>query len=417
VNLAERKWLRLFTLGLLFFAQGIPWGFMAITLYGYLAEHGATADTLANVTTATVLPFAFKWVAGPIVDAFSSKRFGRRRPWIVGAQLMMALSLAALLLLGDFGEHVTLLFILIFAHTVFNALQNVAVDGLAIDLLDKAERGRASGIMYGSKYLGGMAGSAGIGVVIAHAGMRAGIVVMVIVLLAIMVVPLFVKERPAEQLEQLTQLSVAAKLTATLRSIGQAFSTRNAQLTALVMVWMNLALGMLNPVSGVLFMQHLGWKQEEYSAVTGGFGLPAGFVASLAAGFLADLVGRRRLAALACATTAAGWLTFALNPQWWHDHSFIYALSIVEPLSNAVLTVSLWALCMDTSNPKVGATQFAVYTSLTNLSTVVGAKLLGANALSWWTFRQTYIVAALLQLVIIGLLPLIRPPRRAPASA
>ena len=82
-----------------------------------------------------------------------------------------------------------------------------------------------------------------------------------------------------------------------------------------------------------------------------------------------------------------------------------------------MLTVSLWALCMDTSNPKVGATQFAVYTSLTNLSTVVGAKLLGANALSWWTFRQTYIVAALLQLVIIGLLPLIRPPRRAPASA
>src|SRR6185312_186263 len=113
-----------------------------------------------------------------------------------GAQFMMALSLAALLLLGNFGEHVDLLFILIFAHTVFNALQNVAVDGLAIDLLDKAERGRASGIMYGSKYLGGMAGSAGIGVVIERAGMHAGIVVMVVVLLAIMVVPMFVKERP-----------------------------------------------------------------------------------------------------------------------------------------------------------------------------------------------------------------------------
>ena len=53
MNLAERRWLRLFTLGLLFFAQGIPWGFMAITLLGYLAEHGATADTLANITTVT----------------------------------------------------------------------------------------------------------------------------------------------------------------------------------------------------------------------------------------------------------------------------------------------------------------------------------------------------------------------------
>ncbi|HSN27426.1 MAG TPA: MFS transporter [Kofleriaceae bacterium] len=402
MNLAERRWLRLFTLGLLFFAQGIPWGFMAITLLGYLAEHGATADTLANMTTATVLPFAFKWTAGPIVDALSSKRFGRRRPWIVGAQLMMAVSLAALLLLGDFSEHVDAMFTLIFAHTVFNALQNVAVDGLAIDLLDKAERGRASGIMYGSKYLGGVAGSAGVGVVIAHAGMRAGIVVMVIVLLAIMLVPLFVKERAHDEHAKMSFVE-------TLRSIPRAFSTRSAIVAAVVMTWMNLAVGMLNPVAGVLFMQHLHWKQEEYAAVTGGFGLPVGFVASLSAGFLADLVGRRRLAALACIVTAAGWLVFAFNDQWWHHHGFIYALSMLEPLANAVLTVSLWALCMDTSDRKVGATQFAAYTSLTNLSTVVGAKLLGANVLSYLSFEQTYIFAALLQLVIVALLPFVSP--------
>jgi PAT family beta-lactamase induction signal transducer AmpG len=262
--------------------------------------------------------------------------------------------------------------------------------------------------MYGSKYLGGMAGSAGIGVVIAHAGMRAGIVVMVIVLLAIMLVPLFVKERPGELHEQ-------SSFVDTLRSIPRSFSTRSALVAALVMTWMNLALGMLNPVSGVLFMQHLHWTQQEYSAVTGGFGLPVGFAASLAAGFLADLVGRRRLAALACIVTAAGWLVFAFNEPYWHVHGFIYALSMIEPLANAVLTVSLWALCMDTSNPKVGATQFAAYTSLTNLSTVLGAKLLGANALSWWSFKQTYIVAAMLQLVIVALLPLIKP--RVPAEA
>ena len=30
-SLAERRGLRLFTLSVLFFAQGIPWGFMAIS--------------------------------------------------------------------------------------------------------------------------------------------------------------------------------------------------------------------------------------------------------------------------------------------------------------------------------------------------------------------------------------------------
>jgi MFS family permease len=234
--------------------------------------------------------------------------------------------------------------------------------------------------------------------------MRAGIVTMVIVLLAITLVPLFVKERTHEEHARVSILD-------TLKSIPRAFSTRSALVAALVMTWMNLALGMLNPVSGVLYLQHLHWSQDEYANVTGGIGLPVGFIASLSAGFLADLVGRRRLAALACIVTAGGWLVFAFNEPWWQHRGFIYALSMIEPLANATLTVCLWALCMDTSDRKVGATQFAAYTSLTNLSTVVGAKLLGANVLAYLSFRQTYIFAAMLQLVIVALLPFVKPRR------
>ena len=40
---------------------------------------------------------------------------------------------------------------------------------------------------------------------------------------------------------------------------------------------------------------------------------------------------------LACIVTAAGWLVFAFNDQWWHVHGFIYALSMIEPLANATL--------------------------------------------------------------------------------
>ena len=179
---------------------------------------------------------------------------------------------------------------------------------------------------------------------------------MVIVLLAIMVVAMFVKECPHEHPEQ---LSVADKLAETFRSITRAFSTRTALLTALVCVdeprARHVQPGLRRAVHAAPRLE-----QEEYAAVDRRLRLPAGFVASLGAGFIADL-RRRRLAAVACFATAAGWLVFAMNPQWWHYHRFIYALSIVEPLSNAVLTVSLWALCMDTSDPKVGATQFAAY--------------------------------------------------------
>ena len=44
---------------------------------------------------------------------------------------------------------------MIFLHNVFNSLQDVSVDALAVDLLPEDERGKANGLMFGSKYLGG----------------------------------------------------------------------------------------------------------------------------------------------------------------------------------------------------------------------------------------------------------------------
>lgn len=50
------------------------------------AEIGAFVGSL-------YLPWAFKWVLGPVVDTISSDRLGRRRAWIVSAQLGMILTL------------------------------------------------------------------------------------------------------------------------------------------------------------------------------------------------------------------------------------------------------------------------------------------------------------------------------------
>jgi MFS transporter, PAT family, beta-lactamase induction signal transducer AmpG len=137
VSLAERRWLRLFTLCVLYVAQGIPWGFMATTLPTYLVSHGV--EDIGTVIAMTYLPFAFKWVWGPIIDAFTIPRFGRRRPWIVFAQAMMALTVFAMVTF-DVTRDVQLLVQMIFIHTVFNSIQDVSVDALAVDLLPENER-------------------------------------------------------------------------------------------------------------------------------------------------------------------------------------------------------------------------------------------------------------------------------------
>jgi len=60
VSLAERRGLRLFTLCVMYVAQGIPWAFTAITLPAYLGASGrVTDDALGAGVARTTLPYSF----------------------------------------------------------------------------------------------------------------------------------------------------------------------------------------------------------------------------------------------------------------------------------------------------------------------------------------------------------------------
>ncbi len=401
MSLAERRWLRMFTLCVLYLAQGIPWGFMAITLPTYLAGHGLDAAAVGAALAMTTLPYSFKWVWGPIMDTFTIPSLGRRRPWILFAQGMMAVTAGALILIPDLTANLDALAWMILIHTVFNSMQDVAVDALAVDLLEPQERGRANGLMYASKYAGGVIGAAGLATVIDGYGLRSAIVVQTVILLAIMMVPLLVHERSGPP-------PARPRFGDVVRSLGKAFRLRSAILGAALMLYANIAIGMMTAIATVLFVQELGWSQTEYVQITGGPGLALGLGGSVLGGFLADKVGHRRLAAIAAGTLALFWFGFAAAEAWWTNRTFIYALFLVEPLCQSVMTVSLFALCMDISWPKIAATQFTTYMALVNFSTTLGFKLAG-HAQGWWTYRGIYIVAATLQLGVVALLPWIDP--------
>lgn len=403
MSLAERRWLRLFTLCVLYVAQGIPWGFMAITLPAYLAARGLDAAAVGGALAMTTLPYSFKWVWGPIIDAFTLPRFGRRRPWIVLAQGMMAVTVGALILVPDLTQDLELLMWMVFVHTVFNSLQDVAVDALAIDLLPEEERGQANGLMYASKYGGGILGGAGMATLIASVGLRAALTAQVVVLAAIMLVPLLVRERrgPAPQ---------PPKIGEVVRSLLRAFTVRSAIACGVLMLGANLAIGMLSANANVLFVQELGWDQAEYAQLTGGPGLVLGLGGAVLGGFLADKVGHRRLAVIASLVLAATWTGFALGEAWWTDRAFVYGVLLIAPLAEAVWTVSLFALCMDVVWPRIAATHFTAYMAFANLSTTWGYKYAG-QASEWWTYQGVYLVGAGLQLAVTLVVLLIDPHR------
>lgn len=401
-SLSGRPHLRLFTLCSLYLAQGIPWGFMAITLPAYLADRGLGTAAVGATMSMTTLPYTFKFIWGPLIDSFTIPSLGRRRPWILLAQLMMALTVIAMIAIPDLTAGLAALSWMILIHNVFNALQDVSVDALAVDILTDKERGRVNGLMYGSKYLGAFIGGAGMATVIEWSGLRAALIVQTAVLLAIMLVPLLVRERPPDAtVERPSVRRVASGLFA-------AFRLRSTLLGVALAIAIMMGTGILQAASAVLFTQQLGWDAAEYARIVGGPGLWVGLAGSALGGFLADRVGHRRLAAIASIALAGLWLLFAASEPLWTERWFVYLLFLAEPLCQSIMIVSLFALFMDISSPLVAGSQFTAYMALFNLSTTIGLRLAGSldEALD---YSGVYALAGAIQIAATVILPFIDP--------
>ena len=123
----------------LYFVQGLPFGFQANALPNYLRASGVSLTGI-GLASALALPWALKAFWAPAVDRLGSEKFGRRKSWIVPLQGAMALSCCVAAWLPP-SAALTPLLILILLLNLFAATQDIAVDGLAVELLGEKELG------------------------------------------------------------------------------------------------------------------------------------------------------------------------------------------------------------------------------------------------------------------------------------
>ena len=101
--LAESSRMRYAAGSSMYFAQGIPQGLLGITIPAWLASQGVSASDIGSYLAVIVLPWAFKLVTGPFMDRFQFRPMGKRRPWVLAAQLGLSISL----LVGAMGMVLT----------------------------------------------------------------------------------------------------------------------------------------------------------------------------------------------------------------------------------------------------------------------------------------------------------------------
>ena len=184
----------------MYFAQGLPWGFASVTFAAYLIDNGTPVEDIAILFATVALPWTFKWIWGPVVDALFIEKYGPRRQWVLFAQAGMALTLGSLILVDNLNEQVELVTRVLFVHNIFASLQDVATDALAVEILQPDEVAKVNGFMFAAKRGGIIIGGAGLGVLVSYIEISGVILAQLALLLLIMWIPLTLIEKPGVKL-------------------------------------------------------------------------------------------------------------------------------------------------------------------------------------------------------------------------
>ncbi|MCH2065363.1 MAG: MFS transporter [Roseibacillus sp.] len=420
-SLSNSPILRVLTLCSLYVSQGLPQGFIHYALKNHLADQGFSTSDIGNVIAMISLPWAVKFLWGPVVDRFGIASMGKRRPWIIGAQAMTVVVLLILATVPGLDSNLRLLGLGILSVNIWTSLQDVCTDSLAVDLVPENQRGILNGFMYGCSYLGSFLGGTLIGYFLLMEGgsVQLALVVLSGCVFAIMLLPVFIRERSGEKLlpwtsgsSQLMEDEQHARSTGLLfRQIKQAFSRPIALTAALLAVGAHIGNSALNIIASRHFITEVGWDKKAYTLLESGvtfFSLGGAFIG----GFVASLLGAKRSVVLSGSLIALVWIIFSRLESHWSEEWLVRTNMCVLATLLGLFTVSLFTLFMNISDRRVAASQFTAYMALMNLSMFTGNKLAGPLEATLPSVPAAYLVSGIFHLGVMAFVILaIKPPR------
>ena len=435
--LADSRTQRVCTLCILYFAQGVPYGFMTITMANYLSGMGLSTQRVGELTAFALLPWTFKIIWAPIIDSLQFRGFGRRRPWIVMAQMLMALTLVGIYFAEPYmvGEEIDiersadLLLWVFFVHNVFAVLQDVVSDALAVDLLSENEQGAVNGAMWASKLLGMALGAGVLATIMDQSGIQGAVAAQIIVLLLIMLVPLLLVDRQGDKrfpwdAYESSKLEPSRQMRH--RSIGEilhdvirGFSMRTTMFFFVIVLLSLIGWGVMETILKTICNQQIGWSSTHTSVVMGYSYVPEAISAVLF-GFLGDKFGRKKMMILGMGGYGLVSILFALSSDYWGnsyptdwaadgywDNHIVWLYVVGYKVLLAIFVVNYLAESMALSWTSSSATMFTIFMTLSNVGHVLG-NLMAGDVERIFGAAHSFIAMGIFNLVILSLLIYVR---------
>ena len=125
------------------FASGLPLGLVWIAIPAWLTYRGFDIRTVGLFSLAQA-PWTFKFLWSPLMDRYSPGFLGRKRSWILLSQVFLIVGIGLLAAQGGSPRVAAVAAISLFV-AFWSASQDIAIDGYAVEILERAEQGMAVG--------------------------------------------------------------------------------------------------------------------------------------------------------------------------------------------------------------------------------------------------------------------------------
>ncbi len=389
------------------FACGVPLLLTGSVLQAWMTEEGVNLSVI-GLFALVGLPYTLKFLWAPVLDRFTLPFLGRRRGWLLSAQLAL---IASLIWLGysNPANSPWLLAAVAFLVTFFSASQDIVVDAYRREDLADEELGLGSSL-YVNGYRVGMLLAGGGGLILADfISFREVYLLMALSLLVGVVATLLTRE------PEVAEGTPKTLRDAVIKPFAEYFGRPEALMILLFIllykVGDTMAAAMTTP-----FYLDMGYSKSEIGAVVKLFGFWATIIGGLLGGVMMLRLGINRSLWIFGVLQAASTAAFAILVLVGHELAWLAAVIAFENLSGGMGTAAYVAFMASLTNKQFTATQYALLSSLMGIPRVFAAAPTGfmVESMGWGSF---FICCALVAIPGLLLLQRFAPWRSLQAAS
>jgi PAT family beta-lactamase induction signal transducer AmpG len=378
------------------FACGLPLLLTMSVLQAWMTDEGVDLSVIGMMALVG-LPYTLKFLWAPFLDRFTLPFLGRRRGWMLVAQIALTVSIAGLGQ-SDPIQNPWLLAFAAFLVTFFSASQDIAVDAYRREDLSDEELGLGSAL-YINGYRVGMLLASGGGLIMAdHMDFSMVYLILAGCMLPGILTTLLTPE-PATPAGTPRTMQEAV-----VEPMVEYFSRKDAILILVFILLYKVGDTMASAMTTPFYLD-IGFSKTEIGAVVKLFGFWATIAGGLVGGLMMLRLGINRCLWVFGFLQAASTAGFALLANVGYSVSLLSAVIAFENLSSGMGTAAYAAFMASITNKKFTATQYALLTSLMGVPRVLASAPTGflAKNVGWETF---FIFCALI--AIPGMLLLLK---------